>query len=74
MNNIKEMLSYRGELSHKRVLGTIGFICLIVFMFTSKSESNTSSAIDAVSYITIAYSLGTVAEKFIKKQDNDNVN
>jgi hypothetical protein len=57
------MFSSRGTTSHKRVLGALGFIALITYMFIYHD----SVSVEAVEYITIAYGLGTVAEKFIKK-------
>ena len=64
---ITNMFSSREGTSHKRVLGAIGFISLVIFMFTCSSVENTNTIIEAVEYTTIAYGLGTVAEKFIKK-------
>lgn len=49
--------------SHKRVLGTLGFVCLLVFLFTCK-ESVKAEAISAVEFITISAIFGTVVEKF----------
>ena len=57
-----DMLSSSDGVSHKRVLGALGFISLIVYMFIYKDIK----AIEAVEYITIAYGIGTVAEKFTK--------
>ena len=60
--------------SHKRVLGTIGFISLVIFLFTCK-EPHKEEAIAAVEYLTIATVFGTVVEKFVpkqsKKEEND---
>ena len=53
--------------SHKRVLGAIGFISLIVYMFVHKD----TKAIEAVEYISIAYGIGTVAEKFTKNGNQE---
>ena len=65
------MFSNSEGTSHKRVLGTIGFIALIVFLFTS-SDAHKTAAVAAVEYITIATVFGTVVEKFAsKKQNND---
>lgn len=61
------MFSNSEGTSHKRVLGTIGFIALIVFLFTS-SEIHKAEAVAAVEYITIATVFGTVIEKFAKKK------
>lgn len=57
------MFSNAEGTSHKRVLGTIGFISLIVFLFTC-AETHKAEAISAVEFTTIAYGLGTVVEKF----------
>ena len=56
------MLSSSDGVSHKRVLGALGFVSLIVYMFIYKEVK----AIEAVEYISIAYGIGTVAEKFTK--------
>lgn len=63
------MFSNNEGTSHKRVLGTIGFISLIVFLFIS-SETHKAEAISAVEYITIATVFGTVVEKFAGKKNN----
>lgn len=55
-----EMFSSSEGISHKRILGAIGFLALVVFMFVSGNER----VIEAVEFCTIAYGLGTVAEKF----------
>ena len=60
---IIDMFSAKEGVSHKRVLGTLGFISLITYMFIY----NNTVSVEAVEYVTIAYSLGTVAEKFIRK-------
>lgn len=57
------MFSNEEGTSHKRVLGTIGFLSLIVFLFTC-AETHKPEAISAVEFTTIAYGLGTVVEKF----------
>ncbi len=62
----KNMFSNQEGTSHKRVLGTIGFISLVVFMFTAKNEHK-EVAVNAVEYITIATVFGTVVEKFAPK-------
>jgi hypothetical protein len=61
-NFIVDMYSSSEGVSHKRVFGSFGFLCLIAYMFMYKSER----AIEAVEYISIAYGIGTVAEKFTK--------
>jgi len=60
------MFSNNEGTSHKRVLGTIGFISLIIFLFTC-GETHKAEAVSAVEYITIATVFGTVVEKFAKK-------
>lgn len=57
------MFSSKEGVSHKRVLGAIGFLSLIAYMFVCKCDR----AVEAVEYATIAYGLGTVAEKFANK-------
>jgi hypothetical protein len=59
----KTMFSNEQGTSHKRVLGTLGFLCLIVFLFTCK-ENVKAEAIAAVEFITISAIFGTVVEKF----------
>lgn len=54
------MFSSSEGVSHKRVLGFLGFISLIAFMFMNKTER----AVEAVEFVTITYGLGSVAEKF----------
>ena len=60
---LTSMFSNEEGTSHKRVLGTIGFLSLIVFLFTC-AETHKAEAISAVEFTTIAYGLGTVVEKF----------
>jgi hypothetical protein len=60
-----DMFSSSEGASHKRFLGGIGFLSLIIYMFAHKDIK----AIEAVEYITIAYGLGTVAEKFTNKNN-----
>jgi hypothetical protein len=62
----KTMFSNEQGTSHKRVLGTLGFISLIVFLFTC-GEAHKSVAVSAVEYLTIATVFGTVLEKFAPK-------
>ena len=61
------MFSSSEGASHKRVLGAVGFISLIIYMFVHKDEK----AIEAVEYISIAYGIGTVAEKFTKNGNQE---
>ena len=55
--------------SHKRVLGTIGFISLIVFLFIC-DNSHKEIAVQAVEYLTMATVFGTVIEKFVPSKSN----
>ena len=64
-NFIKDMFSSNEGASHKRVFGGIGFVSLIIYMFIHKDVK----AIEAVEYISIAYGIGTVAEKFTNKNN-----
>jgi len=61
------MFSNNEGTSHKRVLGTIGFISLTIFLFTV-GDTHKTEAISAVEYITIATVFGTVVEKFANKK------
>jgi hypothetical protein len=63
---VVDMFSSSEGVSHKRVLGALGFVSLIVFMFINQSDR----VVEAVEFCTIAYGLGTVAEKFSKKYGN----
>lgn len=60
---ITNMFSSKEGVSHKRVLGALGFLSLIIYMFIYHD----TVSVEAVEYVTIAYGLGTVAEKFVKK-------
>lgn len=64
---IIDMFSSKEGVSHKRVLGALGFISLIVYMFIYQTDIS----VEAVEYTTIAYSLGTVAEKFSKRSKKE---
>ncbi len=59
------MFSGSDGVSHKRVLGTIGFLCIIVFMF--KTEKN--EAVEAVEFVTMTMVAGSVAEKFVRRYE-----
>jgi hypothetical protein len=63
------MFSNSNGTSHKRVLGTIGFISLIIFLFICDDEFK-KETISAIEYITIATVSGTVIEKFVSKPKN----
>lgn len=65
-NFFKTMFANNEGTSHKRVLGTIGFISLIIFLFTCGDAMKTE-AVSAVEYLTIATIFGTVVEKFAPK-------
>jgi hypothetical protein len=67
----KTMFANNEGTSHKRVLGTIGFISLIIFLFTC-GEAHKAVAVSAVEYLTIATVFGTVVEKFAPKSPNKN--
>jgi len=66
------MFSNSTGTSHKRVLGTIGFISLVVFLFTCDTEHK-NTVVSALEYLTIATVFGTVIEKFVPKKDNDEI-
>lgn len=66
----KTMFSNDQGTSHKRVLGTLGFVCLLVFLFTCK-ENVKAEAIAAVEFITISAIFGTVVEKFASKKSEE---
>jgi len=75
---IKDMISSKdGDVSHKRVLGSIGFLAL-VFTMVANSFSNIDIApspelVSAVEYLVMSTVFGSVLEKFAKnggqKQD-----
>ena len=73
MEFIKNMFNSKGDVSHKRVLGAIGFLALIICMMVGlyyKTEVELAKRlIEAVEYISIAYGLGTVVEKFANKNE-----
>lgn len=56
--------------SHKRVLGTIGFLSLVVYLFICEPEVK-PEIISAVEYVTMATVFGTVIEKFTNKKPED---
>jgi len=68
----KSMFSEDTGTSHKRVLGTIGFLSLVIFLFTCKEQAK-PEVISAVEFMTIAYGLGTVVEKFRKQNNTPNI-
>jgi hypothetical protein len=67
---IVKMFANNEGTSHKRVLGTIGFISLVVFLFTC-GETHKAEAVSAVEYLTIATVFGTVIEKFVPKNNGN---
>ena len=63
------MLSNKsGEVSHKRILGTIGFLALVATMiansFYHKDIAPSAELVTAVEYLVISTIFGTVVEKF----------
>jgi hypothetical protein len=64
---IIDMFSSKEGVSHKRVLGALGFISLIVYMFIYQTDIS----VEAVEYTTIVYGLGTVAEKFSSRKNKE---
>lgn len=70
-NFLKQMLSSGDGVSHKRVLGTIGFLALVVtLVVNSFYELNPSSElISAVEYLVISTIFGTVIEKFTNSEN-----
>jgi hypothetical protein len=69
---IKSMLTdcKSGEVSSKRVIGFIGFLCLIIIMFINslypKSIAPSAILVDAIKYIVIGALFSTSVEKFAK--------
>lgn len=70
-NFLKQMLSSGDGVSHKRVLGTIGFLALVVtLVVNSFYELNPSpELISAVEYLVISTIFGTVIEKFTNSEN-----
>ena len=60
-----------GEVSHKRVLGTFGFVVLTFTMSINalypKELTPSAELIQAVEWLTISALFGTVVEKFAKR-------
>lgn len=63
-NFLIKMFANNEGTSSKRVLGAIGLLSMIVFMFMYPTSE---IAVETVGYVTIAYGVGTVVEKFAKK-------
>jgi uncharacterized membrane protein len=63
---IKNMISKGDDVSHKRVLGTIGFLALVFALLTSVfyEVKPDSELVHAVEYLVISTVFGTVIEKF----------
>lgn len=63
---IKDMLSSGEGVSHKRVLGTIGFLALVfVLLYSAFFESApVPELISAVEYLVMSTVFGSVIEKF----------
>lgn len=75
MNFLKNMFNSKGDVSHKRVLGALGFlaliVCMVISIFVKPEVELSKRLIEAVEYISIAYGLGTVVEKFANKNNNE---
>jgi len=60
-----------GEVSHKRVLGTFGFVVMTITMSINalypKELTPSTELIQAVEWLTMSALFGTVVEKFAKK-------
>jgi len=65
------MFSNANGPSHNRVLGTIGFISVVIFLFTCGDKFK-EIAVNAVQYLTISTVFGTVIEKFVPKNEDNN--
>jgi hypothetical protein len=71
---MKSMLS-GGDVSVKRVIGFLGFVCLLVIMFINalypKTVAPVPVLINAIEYIVIAALFGTSIEKFANRNKTD---
>ena len=63
-----KMFSVNDGTSSKRGLGAIGMISMVVFMFLHPENK---LVVDTVGYVTIAYGLGTVVEKFAPRKSSE---
>jgi len=68
---IKEMFSSKeGEISHKRILGSIGFLALVFTMvansFSPADIAPSPELVSAVEYLVMSTVFGSVLEKFAK--------
>jgi hypothetical protein len=61
-----DMFSSSEGVSHKRVLSFFAVVCVAVYTFAKNSDRG----LEALEYIAIAYGLGTVIEKFARKNAN----
>lgn len=71
---MKSMLS-NGDVSVKRVIGFLGFVCLLVVMFINalypKTVAPVPVLVNAIEYIVIAALFGTSVEKFANRNKQD---
>jgi hypothetical protein len=71
---MKSMLS-NGDVSVKRVIGFLGFVCLLVVMFINalypKTVAPVPVLVNAIEYIVIAALFGTSIEKFANRNKQD---
>ena len=67
--------SRSGDVSSRRVIGVVGFLALTAMMFINalypKSIAPDEHLISAVEYIVIAAIFSTTADKFSKREKND---
>ena len=71
-NFIKQMFAGKeGDISHKRVLGSIGFLALVGTMvansFSHIDIAPAPELVNAVEYLTMSTIFGSVLEKFSNK-------
>lgn len=71
-NFIKQMFAGKeGDISHKRVLGSLGFLALVGTMvansFSSVDIAPAPELVSAVEYLTMSTIFGSVLEKFSTK-------
>ena len=71
---MKSMLS-NGDVSVKRVIGFLGFVCLLIIMFINalypKTVAPVPVLVNAIEYIVIAALFGTSVEKFANRNKQD---
>jgi hypothetical protein len=68
---IKQMFSSKdGDISHKRILGSIGFLALVFTMvansFSPLEIAPSPELVSAVEYLVMSTVFGSVLEKFAK--------